>query len=156
MRPAPSSGHVFTTQLEAAQAVQALLRAGFDAKTLSIVGKGQHANAPAAGFYAVGGGVRAWGNAGAFWSDMWASLGAPAVFVLPGMGVVVMAGQVGPTLIAGLQSDSASEGQSALAAAFIEFGLPTDEVSEFERAVQGNKYLVLLHASVHANAATTH
>ena len=92
--------YVFNTHIEAEEAVKALSKSGYDVKKLSIIGKGDHTEETPIGFYTMGDRVKAWGGMGAFWGGIWGLLIAPAVFFLPGFGLLAMAGPVVAALIA--------------------------------------------------------
>ena len=86
--------YVFNTHVEAEDAIQTLSRSGFEMKMLSLVGKGYHTEEHPLGFYTAGDKIKTWGGAGAFWGSIWGLLRGPAVFFLPGLGLVAMAGPV--------------------------------------------------------------
>lgn len=44
----------------------------------------------------------AWGGTGAFWGGIWGLLLTPAIFLLPGLGVLGMAGPLVATLVGAL------------------------------------------------------
>lgn len=95
--------YVFNTHQEAEEAIQMLSRSGFDVKTLSLVGKGYHSEEQPVGFYTAGDRIRSWGSTGAFWGGIWGLLLAPAVFFLPGLGLVAMAGPFVAALLGALE-----------------------------------------------------
>ena len=79
---------VFNNHFEAEEGIRHLSEAGIDVKKLSLVGKGYHSEEHPLGFYTALDKMRAWGGVGAFWGGIWGLLVAPAVFVLPGLGLV--------------------------------------------------------------------
>ena len=98
----PPAIFVFDTHAHAEALILPLSRSVFDMKKLSLVGRGYHSEEHPVGFYTLGDRVRAWGKAGAFWGGIWGILLAPAVFMLPGLGMVLMAGPVVAALVGGL------------------------------------------------------
>ena len=70
---------------------------------MSLVGKGYHSEEHPVGFYTVGDRIKTWGGIGAFWGDIWGLLLAPAVFFLPGLGLMAMAGPVVTALVSALE-----------------------------------------------------
>jgi hypothetical protein len=116
-------------------------------KQLSLVGKGYHSEEKPMGFYTVGDRIKAWGGTGAFWGGIWGLLLAPAVFVLPGLGVVGMAGPIVATLVGALEGAVVVGGLSALGAALTQIGLPKDQVIKYEAALKVDKYLLVVHGS---------
>jgi hypothetical protein len=95
----------------------------------------------------VGDRIKAWGGSGAFWGGIWGMLLAPAVFVLPGLGVVGMAGPLVATLVGALEGAVVVGGLSALGAALTQVGVPGDQVIKYEAALKVDKYLLVVHGS---------
>jgi hypothetical protein len=139
--------YVFNTHTEAESAIQQLNRSGFDVKKLSLVGKGYHSEEHPLGFYTTGDRIKAWGGTGAFWGGIWGLLMAPAVFFLPGLGLVAMAGPVVTALIGALEGAMVVGGLSALGAALTQIGVPKDQVIKYETALKVDKYVLMVHGS---------
>ena len=142
-----SAFFVFDTHAAAEEAIRTLGQSGFDMKKLSLVGKGYHSEEKPTGFYTVGDRIKAWGGTGAFWGGIWGLLLAPAVFVLPGLGVVGMAGPLVATLVGALEGAVVVGGLSALGAALTQVGVPKDQVIKYEAALKVDKYLLVVHGS---------
>ena len=147
-----SSFFMFDTHGAAEEAIRALGKAGFDMKKLSLVGKGYHSEEKPMGFYTAGDRIKAWGGTGAFWGGIWGMLLAPAVFVLPGIGLVGMAGPLVATLVGALEGALVVGGLSALGAALTQIGVPDDQVIKYEAALKVDKYLLVVHGSVEDQA----
>ncbi len=139
--------YVFNTHVEAEQAIQSLSRAGFDMKKLSLIGKGYHTEEHPIGFYTTGDRIKTWCGIGAFWGGIWGFLFAPAVFFLPGLGLVAMAEPIVAALVGGLESAVVVGGISALGAALTGIGVPKDQVIKYETALKVDKYVLLVHGS---------
>ncbi len=142
-----SSFFVFDTHAAAEEAIRTLGQSGFDMKKLSLVGKGYHSEEKPVGFYTAGDRIKSWGGTGAFWGGIWGLLLAPAVFVLPGLGVVGMAGPIVATLVGALEGAVVVGGLSALGAALTQIGVPKDQVIKYEAALKVDKYLLVVHGS---------
>ena len=142
-----SAFFVFDTHAAAEDAIRTLGQSGFDMKKLSLVGKGYHSEEKPMGFYTAGDRIKAWGGTGAFWGGIWGLLLAPAVFVLPGLGVVGMAGPIVATLVGALEGAVVVGGLSALGAALTQIGVPKDQVIKYEAALKVDKYLLVVHGS---------
>ena len=138
---------VFDTHAAAEEAIRTLGQSGLDMKKLSLVGKGYHSEEQPMGFYTAGDRIKAWGGTGAFWGGIWGLLLAPAVFVLPGLGVVGMAGPIVATLVSALEGAVVVGGLSALGAALTQVGVPKDQVIKYETALKVDKYLLIVHGS---------
>lgn len=139
--------YVFDTHLEAEAAIQDLARAGFDVKKLSLVGKGYHSEEHPVGFYSVGDRMKAWGGIGAFWGGIWGLMLAPAVFFLPGLGLMAMAGPLVAVLVSALDSAIVVGGMSALGAALVQVGVPHNHAIKYETALKADKYMLLVHGT---------
>jgi hypothetical protein len=139
--------YVFNTHGEAEEAIRALSRSGFDMKKLSLIGKGHHGEERPVGFYTAGDRIRSWGSAGAFWGAIWSLLFGPAVFFLPGFGLIAMAGPLVTVLVGALEGAVVLGGASALGAALTQIGVPKDQVIKYETAVKAEKYVLMLHGS---------
>ena len=142
-----SAFFVFDTHAAAEEAIRTLGQSGFDMKKLSLVGKGYHSEEKPMGFYTTGDRIKAWGSSGAFWGGIWGMLLAPAVFVLPGLGVVGMAGPIVATLVGALEGAVVVGGLSALGAALTQIGVPKEQIIKYEAALKVDKYLLVVHGS---------
>jgi hypothetical protein len=156
--------YVFNTHVEAEEAIRLLGRSGLDVKKLSLVGKGYHSEEHPVGFYTVGDRIKSWGGIGAFWGGIWGLLLAPAVFFLPGVGLIAMAGPLVSALVGALEGAVVVGGASALGAALTHIGVPDDQVIKYETALKADKYVLIVHGdaeelakahSVLIDAATT-
>ena len=108
---------IFKSHTEAETSIKELQRAGFDMKKLSIVGKDYHTEEQVVGYYNVSDRMKFWGKQGAYWGGFWGLLFGSAVFVIPGVGPLVMFGPVIGWLVGALEGAVAVGGVSALAAA---------------------------------------
>ena len=152
MQTVHSPAYVFETRDDAEEAIQSLSRSGFDVKKLSLVGKGYHSEEHPVGFYTVGDKIKAWGGTGAFWGGIWGLLLAPAVFVLPGVGIVAMAGPVVAALVGALEGAVLVGGVSAMGAALSQVGVPKDQVIKYETALKVDKYVLLVQGNAEDQA----
>jgi len=142
-----SAVYIFNTHIEAEDAIRSLSQSGIDVKKLSLVGKGYHTEEHPIGFYSVGDKMKSWGGVGALWGGIWGLLLAPAVFVLPGIGLVAMAGPVVAALIGALEGAVVVGGVSALGAGLIEMGVPKDSVIKYDLALKADKYVLIVHGN---------
>ncbi len=144
--------YAFNTHMEAEAAIRTLSGAGFDMKKLSLVGRGYHSDEHPVGFYTVGDRMKSWGGVGAFWGGVWGLLLAPAVFFLPGLGIVAMAGPVVAALLGGVEGAVVVGGVSAFAAALSRSGLAKDSVIKYETALKVDKYVLMVHGNAEDRA----
>ncbi len=147
MENSSSPLYVFNTHVEAEQAIQALSRSGFDVKKLSLIGKGYHTEEHPLGFYSTGDRIKSWGGIGAFWGGIWGLLIAPAVFFLPGIGVVAMAGPIVAALVGALEGAAVVGGLSVLGATLTQFGVPKENAIKYEKALKVDKYVLMAHGN---------
>ncbi len=73
-------------------AVKALQQAGVDMESLSIAGRGVHTDEHVVRYYNAGDRMKFWGKVGAFWGGFWGLLFGSALFAIPGIGPVLVAG----------------------------------------------------------------
>jgi hypothetical protein len=139
--------YVFDTHLEAEAAIKKLNNSNFDVKKLSLIGKGYHSEEKPMGFYTMGDRIKAWGGMGAFWGGVWGLLMAPAVFFLPGLGLMAFAGPIVAMLVGALEGAVVVGGVSALGAALMQIGVPEDKVIKYETALKVDKYVLMVHGS---------
>ena len=111
------------------------------------MGKGYHSEEHPIGFYTAGDRIKAWGGRGAFWGGIWGLLLAPAVFFLPGFGLVGLAGPVVASLVGALEGAAVVGGLSALGSALTEVGVPKADVVKYETALKVDQYVLLVHGS---------
>lgn len=140
--------YVFNTHGEAEDAIRALGHAGVDLRKLSLVGKGYHSEEHPVGFYTAGDRVKAWGGTGALWGGLWGLLFTPAMFFLPGIGVVALAGPLVALLVSALEGAVVVGGLSALGAALSQIGVPKDQAIRYETAVRMDKFVLTVHGDV--------
>ena len=139
--------YIFGTHAQAEEAIRALSHAGFDMKKLSLVGKGYHTEEHPVGFYTTGDRVKAWGGVGAFWGAIWGLLLAPAIFFLPGFGLLAMAGPVASALVGALEGAAVVGGASAIGAALSQIGVADDQILKYETALKADKFVLMVHGS---------
>ncbi|MEO5762265.1 MAG: DUF1269 domain-containing protein [Vicinamibacteria bacterium] len=137
--------YVFNTHLDAEEAIQSLHRSGFNIKKLSLIGKGYHKEEHPIGFYGAGDRIKSWGGAGAAWGALWGMLLGPAVFFLPGVGLIAMAGPFVTALVASLEGAVVVGGLTALGVALTQIGVPHDQAIKYETAVKVDKFVLMVH-----------
>ncbi len=138
---------VSKTHADADRVIGALSRCGIDVTKLSLVGHGYHSEEHVLGLYTAGDRILSWGRTGALWGGFWGLLLAPAAFVLPGLGLVAMAGPVVSALFGALEGAVVVGGLSALGAALTTIGVPRELVVKYEAALKADRYVLVLHGS---------
>ena len=139
--------YLFDTHADAEQAIRSLNDAGFNMKKLSLVGKGWHTEEQAMGFYTSGDRIKSWGGRGAFWGSLWGLLFSPAVFILPGIGLLALAGPIVVALVSALEGAVVVGSISAVGAAMMQIGVPKDQAIKYETALKVDKFVLLIHGT---------
>ena len=139
---------VSNSHADAERVIRSLSASGIDMTKLSLIGKGYHSEEHPLGFYTAQDKIRAWGGVGAFWGGLWGLLLAPAVFVLPGLGLVAMGGPVVASLFAALEGAVLLGGLSAVGAALTMLGVDKHLVIKYETALKAEKYVLIMHGNV--------
>jgi uncharacterized membrane protein len=141
---------IYAMHEQAAQAVKDLQEAGVDMKTLSIVARDQHADEHVTGYYNAGDRMKYWGKMGAFWGGFWGLLFGSAVFAIPGVGPVLVAGPLVASIVAGLEGAAVVGGAGVIGAGLASIGIPKDSVLQYELALKTDQFLLIVHDSPNA------
>jgi hypothetical protein len=142
-----SNVYIFKNHSDAEVAVRTLAKSGFDMKHLSVIGRGFHTEEQPIGFYTMGDRVRTWGKFGVFWGAIWGLIVSPAIFVLPKVGLLAMAGPVVAALVSALEGAVVVGGLTALSSALVGLGVDKNQVIKYEVAIKADKYLMIVHGS---------
>ena len=143
----------YETHERAEDAIRKLQTAGIDMRTLSIAGKDIHFVEHVSGFYTSGDRMLRWGARGAFWGGVWGLLFDSAMFAIPGIGPVLLAGPLVSWIVAVLEGAIVLGGLSALGAGLVSIGIPRNSVLAYEAAVKTDSYLLMVHGPSKAVAA---
>jgi hypothetical protein len=136
---------VFPDHNVAEGAVKKLGQAGFDMKSLSVVGRGYHTDEKIVGFYNVGDRVKFWGKQGAFWGGLWGLFFSGLFITIPIVGHLAVLGYLATAMIAGIENAIVVGGLSALGAALYSIGVPKDSVIQYETALKADNFLLMAH-----------
>ena len=138
---------IYESHLQAEQAVKELQEAGVDMKTLSIAAKDTQTDEHVVGYYNAGDRMKYWGKLGAFWGGFWGLLFGSAMFAIPGLGPVLVAGPLVAWIVAGLEGAVVFGGVSAIGAGLVSIGIPKDSVIEYDVALKSDKFLLIVHGT---------
>ncbi|OYY95796.1 MAG: hypothetical protein B7Y41_00425 [Hydrogenophilales bacterium 28-61-23] len=138
---------IFRNHEDAESAVKELLKAGYDMKKLSVVGKDYHTEDSFIGYYNTGDRMAAWGKYGLFWGSIWGLLFGSAFFIVPGLGPVMVAGPLVSWMIGILETAVITGGLSALGGALASIGIPHDSVLRYETALKTSKFILVAHGT---------
>jgi hypothetical protein len=140
---------IFDQHGQAEEALRLLDRAGFDLKSISIVGKGCQTEENVVGYYTTGDRMKSWGKNGAFWGGVWGMLFGSAFFLIPGIGPLVAAGPVVAWIIAALEGAAVVGGLSALGAGLYSIGIPEKSILRYETSLRAGKFLLVAHGTAY-------
>ncbi len=138
---------IYDTHEQAEHAVKKLQVAGVDMKSLSIAARDTHTDEHVVGYYNAGDRMKYWGKVGAFWGGFWGLLFGSAVFAIPGIGPILVAGPLVAWIIAGLEGAAVVGGVSAVGAGLVSIGIPKDSVLKYELALKTDKYMLVVHGT---------
>ena len=141
---------IYDTHEQAEHAIKELQEAGVDMKSLSIAGKDTHTDEHVVGYYNAGDRMMRWGKIGAFWGGFWGLLFGSGLFLIPGVGPILVAGPLVAWIVAGLEGAVVVGSFSALGAGLVSIGIPKDSVVEYEVALKTDKYLLVVHGTPEA------
>ncbi|MES2517384.1 MAG: general stress protein [Bacteroidota bacterium] len=147
MKEEQSMVAIYDTHQEAEEAVKDLQESGFDMQKLSIVGKDYHTDENVVGYYNLGDRMKKWGGIGAFWGGIWGLLFGSALFIIPAIGPLLIAGPFVIALVGALEGAVAFGGLSALGAALASIGIPENSIIEYETEIKAGKFMLLAHGT---------
>jgi hypothetical protein len=132
---------IYNTHQQAEAAIKELQEAGVDMKSLSIASKDTHTDEHVVGYYNAGDRMQYWGKLGAFGED------SGAMFAIPGIGPILVAGPLVAWIIAGLEGAAVVGGISAVGAGLFSIGIPKDSVVKYDVALKTDKFLLVVHGT---------
>jgi hypothetical protein len=107
------------------------------------------------GYYNAGDRMQFWGTLGAFWGWLGGLLVGGALFVIPGLGPVIVLGPLVGGLVGALGGAVVVGGLSALGAGLYSIGIPTDSIVAYETALKSAQFLVMAHGTAEEVATAT-
>ena len=129
---------------QAGKAIAELQQLGFDMKQISVVGKAYVSDEEIVGCYVADDRFRVRGGSAAFWEWLWGLLGEAGLFVVPGIGPVVIAGSLVSALTTTVEEvPHAGGGLTPLAAAACKLGIPEGSALEYEMEIRANKSVLI-------------
>jgi hypothetical protein len=138
---------IYKSHLDAEAAIKELQSSGFDMKKLSIVGRDYHTEEHVVGYYNAGDRMQYWGKLGAFWGGIWGLLFGSAVFFIPGVGPLVVAGPLVGWIVGALESAVVVGGVNAIGAGLYSMGIPKNSILQYETDLTTGKFVVIAHGT---------
>jgi hypothetical protein len=136
---------VYKTHADAEDGIGQLQRAAFDLKTVSLLGKEHDYGGHVVGYYKTVGGMRYCGARGAFWNGLWKLLPGAAYFAVPGIGGVLIAGNLTVWFVATLECPV--EGLTAVGSSLCSIGIPRASAQRYDSAVKMHRLLLVMHGA---------
>ena len=137
---------VYPDHATAESAVRRLHEAGFPLDDLSIVGRDFQVTEEPYGFVSRGDDIKAGAKTGAWFGGLFGLFIGAGFLILPGLGLVVVAGPIAAALLAGIEGAVAGTALGSLAGALVGWGVPKDRAINYEMQVKGGKFLVVVRA----------
>jgi hypothetical protein len=138
---------IYAQHSDAENAINLLRKGNFDIKKLAIVGKGYHTEDAVVGYYTTGDRMKHWGKMGAFWGGLWGLLAGSALFLIPGVGPVIVAGSAVAWIVGALESAAVVGGLTALGAGLYSRGISKGSALKYESSIKAGKYLLIAHGT---------
>ncbi len=139
---------VYATHPAAERGIKELQKSGFDMKKLSIIGRDYHTDEHVIGYYNIGDRMMAWGKSGAFWGGLWGLLFGSALFWIPGLGPLLVAGPLVGWIVGALEGAVVIGGLSAAGAALYSIGIPKNSILQYETALKTGKFVLVAHGTI--------
>jgi len=134
---------IYKSHTEAEVAVKELQQSGFDMKKLSIVGRDQHADEHVMGYYNAVDRMICWGKMGIFLGMLFGS----AFSLVPGAGLLLVAGPLAGWLVGALGGAVLVGGLSAIGAGLYSLGIPTDSVLQYRNELKTGTSVMIANKS---------
>ena len=138
---------VYNSHTDAEQAVAKLSAGSFDIKKISIIGKDYHTEENVIGYYSAGDRMKSWGRLGAFWGGIWGLLFGSAIFMIPGIGPLAMAGPIVGWIAGALEGAVVVGGLSAIGAGLYSIGIPKKSILQYETSLKAGKFMLVAHGT---------
>src|ERR1700733_15304898 len=147
MTDASSVVPVYSSHTDAENAVAKLSAASFDITKVSILGKDYHTEDNVVGYYTAGDRMKSWGGLGAFWGGIWGLLFGAGVFLIPGIGPVLIGGPFLAALVGALESAVVVGGLSYITAGLVSQGIPKQSAIKYEEQIKADKFVLVVHGT---------
>lgn len=144
--------NIFSTHVEAEEAVLELQKAGFDMRKISIIGKDYQTTENVQGFLTwkdtakVGAGEA--GYWGSFFGGLFGILTGVGLLFIPGVGPVIVAGHVVGVLAGWIEGMVVGGVGAAVAGglvgALVGLGIPKDKALKYETDIKAGKFMVIV------------
>ncbi|HUY34507.1 MAG TPA: hypothetical protein VMV69_17310 [Pirellulales bacterium] len=135
---------IYDTHSAALQVVREFESRDFDTTQLSVASMAYQSDDLVVGCYCTTANhLKALGWFGGFWNELWGVLDGGALFVIPGIGPVLLGGPIVSTFLA-VVDDPGGEGAGMLKTSIHRLGIPKNRVFACEDAIRTKKSLLLV------------
>ena len=138
---------VYTGHVLIKEAIAKLQNAGYNMKSLSIIGRDYRSNENVAGCYNTGDQMRFWGGLSAFWDGLWDLLNGSGLFIFPGFGPVLFAGPFVTSLLDILNKDDLLGESDVLGVALAGLGIPNESVTHYQTEIKRGNFVLIAHGT---------
>ena len=138
---------LFLSHSAAEAAVKAFNKAGFDLRNFSIIAQDYHSEEHVLGYYNTGDRMKSWGKLGVLLGGIWGLFLGAAVFFIPGLGPIIVAGPAVASLVGALEGAALVGGFTALGAALYGMGIPKNSILRYETELKAGKFLLLIQGT---------
>lgn len=135
----------FAHHRDAEAAIRKLDAARLDMKHFSIVGKDDHTEEKAIGFYSTGDLIRFWGQQGSIWGGLWGVFFGGMVVNISAIGPVMVVGHLTSIVFTAFEGAAETGRLGVLGSAFHRIGLPQASDIRYEDALKVDGFLVVAH-----------
>lgn len=132
---------------EAEAAVRALRELGFRPDAISIAGRNFHTVDAVVGYYTTDGVVRPCGSLGPFWSELLGSFSESALFWVPDLGLLVIAGDLMSRVLQASEEHVIVYGLTVFGVALHGMGLPEHSILGCEEAIRRDHFVLIIEGS---------
>jgi hypothetical protein len=139
---------VYESPAEAVQGVSDLQKAGFNLMKLSLAAKEYPDSEHLIGCCSTGSQVKYWGKTGALLDESGAFWMGAALFLLPGLGPIVMAGPLIASVMANLEGAAAARGLGVFGSGLVRLGIPKESVFRYESELGADRLLLIAHGAI--------
>jgi uncharacterized membrane protein len=134
---------IYKSHTEAEVAVKELQQSGFDMKKLSIVARDQPVDEHVIGYYNAVDRMKCWAKMGMFWGMLFGS----AFSLVPGAGLLLVAGPLTGWIVGALGGAVLVGGLSAIGAGLYSLGIPPDSILQYRKELKTGTSVMIAHKS---------
>lgn len=134
---------------DAEAAIKRLRDLGFGSGSVSVVGRNFHTVEGVVGYYTSGGMARPYGKLGPFWSDLLRSFSESALFWVPGLGPLVLAGELMSRVLQASEDNVVVYGLSMVGVALFSMGIPEYSILSCEDALKRDHFVIVGQGNAH-------